>query len=119
MIKINLFQIPCFLKKSDVGRELLSKSNEFQIGSKEWIYLMSDIVLVPIFAKSDEINNIGDFANLIEVCEYWGIPYTASIFIYFTKYNHECNNMYFLSRYLNLYNKNFNDVRELYNIMIN
>lgn len=91
MTEINLFQIPDFLKNTHLGKTFLSEANEYEIGSKEWIFAMGETQTVKFFAKTDEIKNLDEFYNLIEVCLYWDDNFiTPSIYVYFLLNKEEC-----------------------------
>lgn len=81
---ITLFEIPDFLKGSEFGRNLLEGSKVYRVGSEEWIEYMRDELDVKYFAETDEVNTLDEFINLIDVCEFWGLDYCISIFIFYT-----------------------------------
>lgn len=91
MVEINLFEIPDFLRDSELGVNLLEESRDYKVGSYDWIRSMRKMVEVKIFAENDEVNNIEEFENLIDVCDYWGRPICASIYIYYLRNRSECD----------------------------
>lgn len=88
-IEISLFEIPDFLKNSELGIYLLAGANKYKIGSEEWINEMRSLQVVKYFAEDDSVNSFEDFVNLIYVCHFWGLPICASIFVYYLKSSEE------------------------------
>ena len=117
MIQINLFQIPCFLKKSFLGKELLRESENYIVGSPDWIKSMSKTVSIKYFVSSYEINSMEEFLNLIDVCNYWGLNYCASIFVYYLENDFENENICrekLALKYFDLFNVTKDDMRNLF-----
>lgn len=115
---ITLFEIPEFLKKSDMGILLLQESKSYKIGSKEWIECMSQTTDVKYFAETDEINDTSDFENLFNVCNFWGLYVDflgknigcLSLFIYYST-NHDFEK-YVCRKYIEYYGFKFNNILE-------
>lgn len=98
-----LFNIPDFLKDGDFAKVLFEniKLDNYEIGSDEWIELMRQEYDFEHFADDDIIENENDFANLINVCNFWKCNFCPSIFIYYM-YNQWDNN-YFFNELLRVY----------------
>lgn len=106
MTEISLFEIPEFLKQSEQGKIYLERANLYPIGSEEWIDEMREKFVVSYFAKDDVINDIKDFSNLIDVCNYWSANFCASLFVYYMFKKKECNEC-LIDKFLYYNNMNF------------
>lgn len=87
---ITLFEIPQWLKNSELAKQFLEATYEYKIGSLKWIEEMSKpINIKKIPSENDQINNFEDFLSIKETCEYWmynleemKYPLTFYIYIY-------------------------------------
>lgn len=85
--EITPFEIPEWLKSSELAKQLID--NGYNIGSKKWIYSMSEPFTVEILPpETDQINNIDDFLKIMNICHLWDYQnrsnsyYPDSLYIY-------------------------------------
>lgn len=93
MVVINLFQIPDFLKKTQLGIELLKYSNSLDVGSEEWIAKMSTTIEIQNIIFTDEIKNANDFIKVLRAFSFWSrdkFRLPVSAYIYYFENSEEC-----------------------------
>jgi len=80
------------------------------VGSDKWIEIMKEPIYVKYFASSDEVENISQFENLINVCEYWNRPICLTLYIYYFL-NHTEAQYYILEWYFKTYGYTLDELK--------
>ena len=82
MIEINLLKIPPWLAKSKFLQPFYDNLEDLEIGSDEYIEQMKIPINVPFFNKTEYINNLKEFINIINTANFFIVKYPITVYLY-------------------------------------